>query len=274
MKLKDLFNKKSKVFEISLDNGYGYIQELTSKSPYFYIVFNTVFHKPIALKQLDNTPYYVAHFNNSIDEEIQEKFKHSYNNDTTKIGIKKIGKRTIPKDWKSPLKLRTVEYNFITYKYKWIVLTPDHKYIRTEKTCEKILDLPPYWHTVGKSVDWWQNGITPSTWNDDYCKSVIAKRKENDLLEDNFIDAISDCSNNLLERINLIKNKFESNIQKETLNAQEHLITFYKDIENLLNEENVIDTPLRESLISYVYHVLSKYQMANLIDECEQYRSW
>ena len=75
---------------------------------------------------------------------------------------------TIFRDW---------DWNIDTGLFKWETMDTKYDNYKAYKTSAKILHIPPSFYTgfstFTKSIDWWKQGLTLETWNDEYVKNFL-----------------------------------------------------------------------------------------------------
>ena len=155
-----------------------------------------------------------------------------------------------------------------------------------QKSCKGIEHLPPKCQPIATTIYRWTDGIGEKEWNDEYCKKIIERNKEEEEQSKQGFLSVSpikqwlekhDEKEFFYAKVNDLFEKFKEIIddQKSTKrNIKKELCCLVKEINKLQTEEHFFETSEREEIISYLSFLLSSRNCIGYIDEIDNIREW
>ena len=318
---KDLDQDDSSFYQVEFNNHYGYFQKMGQVEKdghvsYFRIIFEKVYSSPITdISVLQESAKYIAHSDMGIQEEVEfnqqnysyhikellsEKEKKQlglnqiyyayWDNDKSIVSqgfatLSRIASVPIPNTYEIPQFVKTDEFNLITNKYKWVVMTPFGEFIRTQKTCKGIESLPPMGQSIALTINRWAEGIGEKDWNDEYCKRVIERNRKEDQASQEVLSVSPiekwiekhDEKEPFYLRMKECVERFEKiveNQESKKNDVRKELVCLVKIINELQTEEAFLETEESEAIIRYLTSLLSKRKYVDLMDVVDDLRDW
>ena len=313
--------EKTDIYQVEFNKHYGYFQELGQVKKdgdvaYFRIIFEKVYSSPIAdISVLQESAKYIAHTDMGIQEEIEFNQKNCaysikkllsekknellglnqiyyayWDNDKSIVSqgfatLSRIASVPIPNTYEIPQFVKTDEFNLITNKYKWVVMTPFGEFIRTQKTCKGIESFPPMGQSIALTINRWAEGIGAKDWNDEYCKRVIERNRKEDQASqevlsvspiEKWIEKHDEKEPFYLKMKECVERfeKIVENQESKKNDVKKELVCLVKNINELQTENAFLETEESEAIIKYLTFLLSKRKYVDLIDIVDDLRDW
>ncbi|MCR4726871.1 MAG: hypothetical protein K5753_06620 [Clostridia bacterium] len=318
---KDLDQDDSSFYQVEFNNHYGYFQKMGQVEKdghvsYFRIIFEKVYSSPITdISVLQESAKYIAHSDMGIQEEVEfNQQNYSYNikkllseKEKKQLGLNQIyyaswdnSKNTVCQgfakisriakckplvEYEIPQMVRTIDFNFITYSYKWVVMTPFRKLVKVQKTCKGIEHLPPMGQSIALTINRWAEGIGEKDWNDEYCKRVIERNRKEDQASqevlsvspiEKWIEKHDEKEPFYLRMKECVEGfeKVAENLKSKKNDVRKELVCLVKNINELQTEEAFLETEESEAIIRYLTSLLSKRKYVDLMDVVDDLRDW